>query len=137
MAESQTQPLLERLGRELNALGGELRESVALRWQLAALEIKADLRSGRRLAIGLVAAAVMGLAAVPLLLSALAQGLDGCWGLSSTGWLLALGLGLLLAAPIAGWLAWRWFRRRLIGLQQTLEELHEDAVWIQEWIGKQ
>jgi len=137
MSEQPARPLLERLGKELNALGGDLRESVALRWQLAELEIKADLRSGRRLAIALAVAAVGGLTAVPLLLVALAQGLDGCWGLSATGWLVVFGLFLLTAASIVGFLAWRRFRRRFIGLEQTLEELHEDAVWLRDWTGRQ
>lgn len=135
--QSARRPLLERLGKELTGLGSDLQESLALRWQLAMLEIRADLRSGRRLAIGLGVAIVMALTSLPLLLVAAAQGLDGCCGLSTTGWLLVGGGTLLLASPPLAWLAWRRFRRHVVALQQTLEELHEDAVWLREWIGRQ
>ena len=131
---SEQRPLLERLGKELGGLGGDLRESVVLRYRLAMLEIKADLRNARRLAIVLAVALVMALTALPLLLVTLAHGLAGFCGLSSTGWLLLFGLILLLAAPIAGWLGWRRFKRHLVGLEQTLEELHEDTLWFQEWM---
>ncbi len=134
MPEKPPRPLLERLGTELGALGTELRQSAALRWQLAVLEIKTDLCSARRLLIVVAVAVVMGLTAVPLLLAALAHGLDGCWGLSSGGWLAVFGSMLAIAVPIAGLLAWRRFRRRFVGLRQTLDELHEDALWMQEWL---
>jgi hypothetical protein len=42
-------------------------------------------------------------------------------------------LGLLTAAALVGWLAWRRFRRQFTGLEETLEELREDLVWLQEW----
>jgi hypothetical protein len=134
--QSARRPLLERLGKELTGLGDDLRESLVLRWQLATLEIEADLRSGRRLAIGLGVAIVMILTALPLLLVAAAHELDGCCGLSTTGWLLTAGGVLLVTSPALAWLAWRRFRRRVVALQQTLEELHEDAVWLREWMGK-
>jgi hypothetical protein len=134
--QSARRPLLERLGKEVTGLGNDLRESLALRWQLAALEIKADLRSGRRLAVGLAVAIVMALTALPLLLVAGAMELDGCCGLSTTGWLAIGGGVLLVTAPLFAWLAWRRFRRHVVALQQTLEELHEDAVWLREWGGK-
>jgi hypothetical protein len=45
--------------------------------------------------------------------------------------------GILLSiGAIVAYFAWRRFRRRFIGLQETLEELREDRVWIDEWLGK-
>jgi len=137
MPDDPPRPLLERLGKELSELGGEIGESLALRWQLALLEIKADLRSARRLAIGLGLSAVMILTALPLLLVALAEAIDGHRGLSTTQWTLLFGMILLLVAPAVAFLAWRRFRRRVVALEQTLEELHEDAVWLREWISRQ
>ena len=134
MAENAPQPLLERIGKELRALRGELGESLALRWQLAVLEIKNDLRLGRQFTIASAVALVMGVTALPLLLAALAHALDGRLGLSTGGWLLLFGAVLAVAAPTVGWLAWRRFRRRMVGLRQTLDELHEDAVWMREWL---
>lgn len=133
MTEKVQRPLLERIGKEFSALGGDLRESVVLRWQLAMLEIKADLRSSGRLAIFLVTATVMGLVALPLLLAALAHGLAHWLGWPTGVWLLIFGLFLAIAGPTVGFLTWRRFRRRWIGLEQTLEELHEDTLWLQEW----
>jgi hypothetical protein len=136
MPDDPRRPLLAQFRDELGMFGAELRESVALRWQLAALEIKADLRSTGRLAIALASAAVLGLSILPVLLGAAAIELDGCWNLSTAGWLLAFAAALLLLALMIGWLAWRRFRRRFIGLQQTLEELREDEVWLREWLHK-
>ncbi|MGA2033909.1 MAG: hypothetical protein ABSG68_16805 [Thermoguttaceae bacterium] len=50
-------------------------------------------------------------------------------------WLLILGLLLLLGAGSLAGLAWLSFRRKFVGLRQSLEELREDAVWLHEWIG--
>jgi hypothetical protein len=137
MAEpDRTRPLLADLGDELRALGSELRESLVLRWQLALLELRADRRSAVRLAIGVSASGVMALSALPLLLVWLAAQLDQWLGVSRDGWLLILGLALLLSGLASGYLAWRRFRRRFLGLEQTLEELREDAAWLREWSGR-
>ena len=107
-----------------------------LRWQLALLELRADRRSAVRLAIGVSASGVMALSALPLLLVWLAAQLDQWLGVSRDGWLLILGLALLLSGLASGYLAWRRFRRRFLGLEQTLEELREDAAWLREWSGR-
>jgi hypothetical protein len=136
MTEKADTPLLGQLREELAGLRDEVRESIELRRQLALLEIKADLRSARRLTIVVATAAVMALTALPLLLVSLAYGLDGCWGLSSGLWMLLFGAALAVAAPVTGLLAWRHFRRHFVGLRQTLDELREDALWMGEMIGK-
>ncbi len=133
MAE-QERPLLDQLRQEVNRLGGELRQMAALRWQLARLEIEADLRHVRRLALGLVAAGTMGVVAVALVCVALADVMETWLGGSRAGWLALFAAVLLLGGAILGWLAWRVFRRRFTGLEETLEELREDAVWIEEWM---
>jgi LPXTG-motif cell wall-anchored protein len=134
MAESESKrPLLADLRDELRALGGDLRESLVLRWQLALLELRADLRSGVRLGISLAVATTMVLSALPLLLVWLTAQLDGYLGLAQNTWLLIFGLALLTLGLSAGYLAWRRFRRRFLGLEQTLEELREDALWLREW----
>jgi hypothetical protein len=137
MAEpDRTRPLLADLGDELRALGSELRESLVLRWQLALLELRADRRSAVRLAIGVSVSGVLALSALPLLLVWLAAQMDQWLGVSRDGWLLILGLALLLSGLASGYLAWRRFRRHFLGLEQTLEELREDAAWLREWSGK-
>ncbi len=132
MNDPADKPLLADLRAELAALGGELREMAAARWELARLELAADLRSARRLAICWLAAGVAALAVLPLLAVALAEALAGCGGISRGGWLLRLAAGLLVLAGAGGYLAWRRFRRRFLGLRETLEELQEDLLWLRE-----
>ncbi len=132
MTNSIERPLLADIRAEFDALGGELREMAAARWELARLELEADLRSAKQLAIAWLAAAVMGLAALPLLAVRLAEALDGCGNIARGDWLLIFAGGLLIVALAGSHLAWRRFRRRFVGLQETLEELREDLVWLQE-----
>jgi hypothetical protein len=132
MKNSAERPLLADVGAELGALGEELREMAAVRWELARLELQADLRSAKQLAIAWLAAAVMALTALPLAAVCLADALDGCGQIARGGWLLIFAGGLLILALASGQLAWRRFRRRFLGLQETLEELREDLVWLGE-----
>lgn len=127
--------LLDDLRRDVSALGPAVREAAVLRWQLAQLELQSDLAALRRLAIVLASAAVVTLSALPLLLVALAEILDGWLGLARAGWLLVLGLGMLASAFIAAALSWSRFRSTVTALRQTREELAEDLVWINEWLG--
>jgi hypothetical protein len=135
MAEPK-RPLLEQIKEEIGRLGGDVRQMAALRWQLARLEIDADLRQVRRLAIRLAVAGTMGVVAVALACVALAELMEARLGGSRVGWMALLAGVLFAAGALAGWLAWRTFRRRFTGLQETLEELREDALWIEEWMKK-
>jgi hypothetical protein len=132
MKDSTKRPLLTDIRAEVRAMGAELREMAAARWELARLELQADLLSTRRLAVAWLAAGVMALTALPLVATCLADALDGCGDITRGGWLLIFAGGLLMAAIGGGYLAWRRFRRRFVGLQETLEELREDLVWFQE-----
>ena len=140
MSESRTtgdahRPLLAGLSAELSSLRGDVTEMLALRWQLARLEVESDVRLVRRLFVVVVAAVVMVLTALPLWCAAAAEWLDGCWGVGRAGWLAIFGALLVGLAAAAAGIAWRRFRTRLVGLQESLEELREDAVWIREWLG--
>jgi uncharacterized membrane protein YqjE len=132
MKDFPEQPLLADIRAAFDALGGELREMVAARWELARLELHADFRSAMRLLFAWLAAAVMALTALPLLLVCLANALDGRAEITRNGWLLIFGCGLLILAMAGSLWAWRRFRRRFLGLQETLEELREDLVWLQD-----
>jgi len=132
----QPRPLMEELQRELRALKQDLGASAVLRWRLARLELEADLRSAARLAVAWGAAAVMALAALPLVLVWLADGMGRWLGVPEPVWLLVFAGVLLSAAALVGVIAWRRFRRRFLGLEQTLEELREDLVWLGERFGK-
>jgi hypothetical protein len=133
-----TEPELpwDEIRNDVVRLGVDLRQMLTLRWQLAWLEVRADLASTRRLAIVLAAVAVMALTALPVLTVCAADVLDQRLGIPRIGWLLTFGLVLLGSAPLIGWLAWSRFRRRLVALEETLEELREDLVWLREWTGR-
>lgn len=126
-------PVLGALRAELGRLSLDVQEMFALRWQLASLELHAALGHLKALAVALIIAAVMGLTALPLGAVYLAEILDGRLGLSRHAWLLLLAMGLLSLALLIGALAWRTFRRRFVGLQETLEEMREDLVWLRDW----
>jgi hypothetical protein len=129
-------PLLDDMKEEVRSLAGHVTEMAQLRWQLAQTEFRSDFAAAKRLAIWLAVAVVMTLSALPLLLASACEMLDGFLDISRAGWLLIFGLGLLSSAAMLGFMAWRHFRRRFTGMQESLEELHEDAVWLKEWTGR-
>jgi len=129
-------PLLADAKREIARLTADLGEMAGLRWQLAMLEVRAAAGSLKRLAVPMVVAGVMGLTAVPVVVVYAAGFLGERSDISEAAWLLILGLGLLTLAVLVGWLGWRRFRRDFTGMEQTLEELREDIVWLQEWAGR-
>jgi hypothetical protein len=99
------------------------------------MELESDAAAVKRLAIGVSAAAVMGLTALPLLATSGADLLERLSGVSRTVWLAGIGAALLVAAVGLGWSACRRFRRHVVALNETLEELREDLVWLEEWSG--
>jgi hypothetical protein len=129
-------PLLAELREQLRSFLGELRELLELRIRLFRLEATADLKNARRLLIVWIISGVLLLTSLPLFAVALADVLDGVWNLHRWAWLLIFAGIFIAVATSAAYLAWRRFRRHFIGLQETLEELREDRVWIEEWLGK-
>jgi len=121
-------PLRERLV----AFGEHARESIALRWELARLEIGRDVRTVRRFVITLLVCLVGILTALPLLVLSLVFLLDGAGGIGMSGWSAIVGGGLFVFCLLLAWLAWRRCRAKFVGLEETLEELREDAAWIGE-----
>jgi hypothetical protein len=128
--------LLAGVKHEITAFGDDLRKLAVAHWQLLRIELESDAMAVARLAVMLVAAGVMVLTALPLFAVFLADVLDGCCGIARWGWLLIFGLGLLAAAPVTAFVAWRWFRARFTALAETREEIREHLVWLREWVGK-
>jgi len=128
-------PLLAEFKDALGTLTGELRQMVALRWHLARLELESDTHLLRRTSLVGLAAAMLVQTALPLLAVGLAQAMEGRLGLSFTAWLLIFALALLAAGAGLGRLAWVRFRQAFTGLRQTREELREDLLWLDEWLG--
>ncbi len=126
-------PLFADTKDQIARLTAELRQMVDLRWQLARLELAAATRSAKRLAIVFAISALLALIAVALV--AVGTVLSLPEPLRAPVSLIA-GFGLLAAAILAGWWAWWRFRRQFVGLEETLEELREDVVWLEEWLGR-
>ncbi|MEE8452880.1 MAG: phage holin family protein [Thermoguttaceae bacterium] len=135
MSEPKERPA-GKVRREIGSLAGDMREMASLRWELARLELDAAVASIKRLAIAAIAVGLMVLCALPILAVGLAEGLDGRLGVSRLGWLLIFGFTLLSCGIAGGTLAWRYFRRRFTGFEQSLEELREDLVWLEEQFEK-
>ena len=133
---TEPDPSWSPLREELARLGNDLREMLKLRWELARAELQADLAAAKRLAVVLAVAAAMALTALPLLAVSIADALWQGAGVPLFTSLAVLAVLLLGGGSLAAWLAWRRFRGRLVALEQTLEELREDAVWLREWTGR-
>lgn len=131
-------PLFGPLRQEIAGAQAELDEMARLRWQLAKLEGTRAVAQIKRLAIVLGIAAVMVLTSLPVLVVWSAETLAIHAGVfPARGWMLLLAMALLATATAAGWLAYRRFRRQFTGLEETLEELREDMVWLREWAGRE
>ncbi len=130
-----SKPLLAGVREELGSLGAELREMAAARLELARLEIAADLHSAKRLAVVWAVALALALTSLPLVAVWMADVFSEWTGVARGGWLLGFAACLLLASGIGGYLAWRRFRRDFVGLRETLEELREDLLWLNEKSG--
>ncbi len=118
---------------QIDSLRADLKEMIELRRELAELELKTAIGLAKRLAVCLLVVGVAILVSLPVLVVAVGVALDGCLGVPTWGWLLAAGLVLLIGSVAGGYLAWRWFRRRFSGMEQTLEELREDLAWLKQW----
>jgi uncharacterized membrane protein YqjE len=126
-------PLFADATEEMTQLGADLFRIADLRWKLARLELEAAASSVKRLVIVAVVAATMALTSLPILVVGAIHFLPD-W--AQAGSLLAAGLVLLLAAILVSWWARRRFLREYVGLEESLEELREDLVWLQEWTGR-
>ena len=118
------------------SLADDVRQSLALRFELAQIEFKGARRLIAWLTVFWLLASLAILVSLPVLVVAIAHALRDMWGLSFTGWLLLIGGGLLFGGVATALTAWRRFRRRFEGFQQTLEEIHDDLAWLREWAGK-
>ncbi|MHB8861793.1 MAG: phage holin family protein [Pirellulaceae bacterium] len=114
-------------------MAGELAQAIQLRRELVDLELRHDrVVLTRFLLVGGIAAAMV-LCGVPLLLTAAAQELAQGTQLDLSAWLTLLGTGLVVPGTVALMLGIRRLRGEFCGLQNTLAELREDVIWMQEW----
>lgn len=130
--DDDREPLLAGIKDETSRLKSDFAELLRVRWQLGKLEVQTAADSAKRLATGTLAAALLVLVSLPVLVVALARVLDGALKIPFAGWLAIFGFGMLLFAAALGWFRYRRFRAEFVGLEQSLEELREDVVWLEE-----
>jgi hypothetical protein len=129
-------PLLGELQEELSGMAGEVGRLASLRWRLAELELRESAQVARRFAVWSIVAAVLLLTSLPVFVVALAAWLDEAAALPWLSWTWILGLVFTIGGSAVLWFSWHRFRRDFRGLEQSIEELREDLVWVQEWTGK-
>lgn len=129
-------PLLGELQEELSGMATELGELAKLRLRLAEIELRESAQTTKRFAVWAVVAAILVLTSLPVLVVALSAWLSEVTVLSGMAWNLILGLLLAIGGVAAFWSSWRRFRRDFRGLEESIEELREDLVWVKEWTGK-
>ena len=120
--------------QQCRRLVADCRTLVEARWRLATIECRIAARQIGRLGLVWAIALAALLVSATLALVALADVLEQLSGTSRTVWLCLMSAGLAVLAVIACWVAWIRFRRQFVGLQESLEELHEDIVWLREWL---
>ena len=129
-------PLLGELQEELSGMADELGELAKLRLRLAEIELRESAQTAKRFAVWAVVAAILLLTSLPVLVVALSGWLGEVTVLSGPAWNVILGLLLALGGAATLWFSWRRFRRDFRGLEESIEELREDLVWVKEWTGK-
>ncbi len=129
-------PLLGELGEELSGMADELGQLAALRLRLAEIELRESAQTTKRFAVWAVVAVILLLTSLPVLVVAFSAWLGEVTVLSGMVWNLILGLLLAIGGVAAFWFSWRRFRRDFRGLEESIEELREDLVWVKEWRGK-
>jgi protein-S-isoprenylcysteine O-methyltransferase Ste14 len=124
-------PLLGELREEISGMAGEVTHLAALRWRLAEIELRESVQTAKRFSICAIVAGVLLLTSLPVFVVSLSA-----WLLPDLSWAWIAGLLLAIAGLAIAWFAWRRFRREFRGLEQSIEELREDLVWIKEWSGR-
>ena len=130
--ESDREPLFAGIKDESSRLKSDVVELLRVRWQLGKLEAQTAANSIRGLAIAVAVAALLVIVALPVLVVAVAKALDGLAGIPFAGWAAIFGGGMLIVALALAWFRYRRFRAEFAGFEQSLEELREDFVWLEE-----
>ncbi len=120
--------------QEARELARDAVEGLQVRRELLEVEVRHDVRSIRRLVVVGGIGLVLVLTGIPVLLVAAAQQLARTTSLGITVWSLILAAAVIGPGSIVLIVAIRHFRREFSGLHHSLAELHEDILWLREWI---
>lgn len=130
--DDDREPLFAGIKDETSRLRSDFAELLRVRWRLGRLEVQTAAHSAKRLAVGAIVALLLVLVSLPVLVVALAKALDGVLHVAFAGWLAIFGFGMLCFAAGLAWFRYRRFRAEFVGLEQSIEELREDVLWLEE-----
>lgn len=130
--DEEREPLFAGIKDETSRLKSDFAELLRVRWRLGKLEVQTAAHSAKRLVVAAIVAILLVLVSLPVLVVALAKALDGVLQIAFAGWLAIFGFGMLLFAAGLAWLRYRRFRAEFVGLEQSIEELREDVLWLEE-----
>jgi uncharacterized membrane protein YqjE len=123
--------------QRLQPLAAELSRMLALRRELAALEVAHDRQLLQQGGIVGGIGALLAVLGATQLVQSLAGYLASVTVLSTTAWSLIFGLLFLVPGGLLIYRVYCKIRSRFCGLQGTLAELQEDLVWLREWTGSE
>lgn len=128
--------LFSPLVRQVEGFSNEVQAMLRARAELLGLELQAARSTATRVIVYVLVGLLGLLFSVPVLVVALSQQVARWFDLDAlmilwvaNGILLVVSVGLIL-------LAWRRYRRNFHGLEDSIAELREDMLWMQEWVGK-
>jgi uncharacterized membrane protein YqjE len=123
------------LADDLRRSWSDLGEMLALRRELAELELRSDLNRARRFGIFGGVALSLAIAGVAVVAAAVANHFDALFAHAFPWITVATGAVLLVGGSLAAAVAWYRFRSRLLLFEQSRAELAEDLLWLEEWLG--
>lgn len=128
--------LFSPLVRQVEGFSNEVQAMFRARAELLGLELQAARSTATRVIVSVLLGLFGLVVTIPIVVVALAWQIARWFDLDllvvlwvATGMLLVVSVGLIL-------LAWRRYRRDFHGLEDSIAELREDMLWMQEWVGK-
>ncbi|MBX3413159.1 MAG: phage holin family protein [Pirellulales bacterium] len=128
--------LFSGVAAQADRLRHDFSEMLAARLELARLEATAAARQTARCAVALAVATLLLVSILPIAVATLALAGANYFAQSPIAWLAGSVPILGALAAFIAWLSLRHYRRHFTGMRDTLAELREDLVWLQEWSGQ-
>lgn len=119
-----------RVARNLTGLAHDVLELAELQGQLFVLDVKQGLRGMILPAIVLVCGVVLAVSGLPVLLVALARGLEEGFGMPLWGALLIAAATGMVVGGIFALIAMKWLTSKLNILQRSQTELRRNLMWL-------
>ena len=131
------EPLFSPLKRQMAGISAEAKAMLAARAELLGLELSAARSSVVRLVVAVLLGCLILLVALPMATVAFSQQLARWFSLDPLAVLWVFTLMMFVGGTGLIYGSWRRFRREFHGVEDSIAELREDLMWMQEWLGTQ